>query len=295
VVMSFRDDPVLLKDAIRTVDLALQEDAGLGDITTEALFDENDASEAVVTAGDQGVVAGIPLFVMVYERISGLVNVRKLVNEGDRVKAGTEVIRLSGPTVSLLKGERTALNFLQRISGIATMTSRMVERVAPYGISILDTRKTTPSLRLLEKYAVRVGGGTNHRVDLADMYLIKENHKVAAGGISEALRKVFEGKMEGKEVEVEVDSIEELREAMIFPVDRIMLDNFAPEDAVDAIRMVVDSRGMDGLPKIEISGGVREDNIGLYCRAGVDYISVGALTHSVSSLDISMNIIRVIR
>ncbi len=276
------------EEITKIVDLALEEDAGGGDVTSEAVFEPDHLSEAMVFTRDRGVIAGFPLFELVYKRISGLVSCRPLVDEGETVEPGMKIIRLGGPTVDLLKGERTALNFLQRLSGIATRTRRFVDRVAGTGILILDTRKTTPGLRLVEKYAVRVGGGRNHRMSLSDMYLVKENHIAAAGGMAAVLRRVTGRRTDGRKVEVEVKNLAELEEVLGFGVDRVMLDNFSPHDVRRAVGLVEDRAVKRKRPEIEISGGISEENIGDYCIEGVNFISIGALTHSVRSLDLSM-------
>lgn len=279
-----------LEEVSRLVDLAIREDAGSGDITSETLFDPGHLSRGVVLVHEEGVIAGLPVFRAVYRRISGAVRCAFRVREGEAVGAGQEVVDLQGPTIMLLMGERTALNFLQRLSGIATLTRRLAGRAAGKGITLLDTRKTTPGLRSLEKYAVRIGGGRNHRMDLSEMCLVKENHIAAAGGISAALEKMMRGGTGGKAVEVEVKDLRELEEALKFPIDRIMLDNFSPEEISKAVERIRLAFGKGRGPKIEVSGGIGEGNIEAYFLDGVDYISVGALTHSARALDISMNL-----
>jgi len=277
-----------LEEVIRIVDLAIREDTGRGDVTSQTLFRGDSVSDAVVLSREKGVVAGIPVFLLVYDRLSGSADCEACVKEGEVVCGGQKLISLRGLTRTLLMGERTALNFLQRLSGIATLTRRFVERTSGYGITILDTRKTTPGLRVFEKYAVRVGGGVNHRFDLSEMVLIKDNHIAAAGGISSALERVV-GKGSGeKQVEVEVKSLAELELVLRYRVDRIMLDNFTQEDVIRAVEIVTHSGKGEARPEIEVSGRIGEDNIDSYCLKGVDFISVGGLTHSVRSLDISM-------
>jgi nicotinate-nucleotide pyrophosphorylase (carboxylating) len=283
-------DPKNLEEVTRVVDLAIREDTARGDLTSQTLFTGDSVSGAVVVSREKGVVAGIPVFLLVYDRLSGSVDCEALVKDGEAVYSGQELISLKGPTTSLLMGERTALNFLQRLSGIATLTRRFVARTSGYGITILDTRKTTPGLRLFEKYAVRVGGGVNHRFDLSEMVLIKDNHIAAAGGISPALERVMKKGSGEKQVEVEVKNLAELELVLKYRVNRIMLDNFTPEEVIQAVEIVTHSGTVGERPEIEISGRIGEDNIDSYCMKGVDFISIGGLTHSVRSLDISMEL-----
>lgn len=280
--------PSLPEEVVHLVDLAIEEDVGKGDITSESLFRKEHRSRATVVARERGVIAGLPVFHLVYERLPGAVQCESRVDEGDRVEAGTELVHLEGPTIALMKGERTALNFLQRLSGIATRTRRLVDRLAGSGITILDTRKTTPGHRLLDKYAVRMGGGGNHRMDLSGMVLIKENHIAAARGVAAALETLV-GRFGGeKEIEVEVRNLEELEEVLEYRIDRVMLDNFSPEEVREAISRIGSGRLGRRRPRVEVSGGIGEDNIDEYRIDGIDYISIGSLTHSVTALDISM-------
>jgi nicotinate-nucleotide pyrophosphorylase (carboxylating) len=281
-------DRQTLEDVTRIVEQAIREDIGRGDITSDTLFTGDSAGEAVVMSRERGVVAGIPIFLMVYEKISPSVECSTVVEDGQEVELGQELVHLRGPVPFLLGGERTALNFLQRLSGIATRTRRLIDRITGHDITLLDTRKTTPGLRVLEKYAVRMGGGSNHRLNLSGMYLVKENHIAAAGGITATLDRITAERVEGMEIEVEVRNLDELEDVLRYEVDRVMLDNFSPTDVRRAIRRLEQIDVPQARPKVEVSGGIREDNIERYCLEGVDFISVGALTHSVRSLDISM-------
>ncbi len=282
------NNPSAQEEVVHLVDLAIEEDVGKGDITSESLFDREDRSRATVVTREDGVVAGLPVFYLVYQRLTGSVECESRVDEGAHVKAGTELVRLEGQSIALMKGERTALNFLQRMSGIATRTSRLIDRLEGSGIKLLDTRKTTPGHRLLEKYAVRVGGGSNHRMDLSSMILVKENHIAVAGGVARALE-TLTGRFAGeKEIEVEVRNLEELDEVMNFPIDRVMLDNFSPEDVRRAVSRIDSVTPGGRRPKVEVSGGIGEHNIDEYRIEGVDYVSIGSLTHSITALDISM-------
>ena len=221
--------------------------------------------------------------------LPGAVVCDPLVDEGASAGLDDPILRLRGGTVGLLAGERTALNFLQRLSGIATRTRTRVDRLAGSGIVLLDTRKTTPGLRLLEKYAVRAGGARNHRMDLADMILVKENHADAIGGLRLALERVREAEPDGRAIEVEVRDLEELEVVIPFGVGRVMLDNFSPEEVRRAVRRL---RGCpEGeRPVVEVSGGITGETLDAYRIEGVDCISMGALTHSVPAIDMSMRI-----
>jgi nicotinate-nucleotide pyrophosphorylase (carboxylating) len=265
---------------------ALDEDLGpSGDVTSRFSIPAEARASARIVAKESGVIAGLPVAKAVFATVDNAIRFQEIVHEGGRVEAGSEVARLEGPSRALLAAERTALNFLQRLSGIATLTRRFVDAVEGTGATILDTRKTTPGLRQLEKYAVRVGGGRNHRFGLYDMILLKENHIAAAGGLREAVERCRKGlAQEGGhvEIEVEVRSLAELDEALEMQVDRIMLDNFPLQDLRRAVEMTA------GRVPLEASGGVRLENVRAIAETGVAYISVGALTHSAPALDLSM-------
>ncbi|NPV87988.1 carboxylating nicotinate-nucleotide diphosphorylase [Coprothermobacteraceae bacterium] len=268
------------------VKLALQEDIGNGDITSEAIFkDERGFGFFVVK--DDGVVAGLPVVELVYHILDPSISVELMVSEGATVKKGDRIIEVNGPVQSILSGERVALNFLQRMSGIATLTSKFVRAVAPYGVRICDTRKTVPGLRYLDKYAVRVGGGVNHRFGLDDAVLIKDNHIRAAGGVKPAVDAVRRKVSFTRKIEVEVQSLAELDEALEADVDIIMLDNMGVNDLTEAVRRI---RSVSPHILIEASGGITLDTVIRVASTGVDLISVGELTHSVRVLDISLEL-----
>jgi len=261
--------------------LALQEDLGTGDITTDYLDLEPIPEKAFMIAKAPGVLAGLEIVKEVFLTIDKNLKITMYKRDGDTVKRGDEILRLEGNPASILKGERTALNFLQRLSGIATMTKAMVDKLEGTSAKLLDTRKTTPLLRSMEKYAVRVGGGYNHRFGLYDMILIKDNHIRACGSITEAVKRVKEKNIAYK-IEVEVSNIKELEEAVKAGVDRILLDNMS----ISKIKNCVKRFGSK--VELEVSGGVTLDNIREIAQTGVPYISSGALTHSYQSLDISL-------
>ena len=241
MLSGMREDPFKTRKTDRLIDLAIREDTDGGDITAELIFDPDHRSEADILAKEEGVLAGVRLIDLIYQRISESVRCEIVADDGGRVTAGERIARVSGETRSILIGERTVLNFLQKLSGIATLTRSLVDRVAGRGIILLDTRKTTPGLRALEKYAVRAGGGMNHRFGLSEMVLVKENHIAAAGGISTALERVEAGQRRGRRVEVEVRGLDELKHVLRSAVDRVMRDNFSPEDVRAAIELIAHS------------------------------------------------------
>lgn len=260
---------------------AIDEDLGTGDITTHYLDLERTNTIAYMIAKAEGMVAGVDIAIRVFKLLDSELKITVYRKDGDMVKPREEILRVEGNPSSILKAERTALNFIQRLSGIATQTHHLVQLMGSSQTKILDTRKTTPLMRRLEKYAVRVGGGYNHRSGLYDMILLKENHIRAAGGITEAMDRVKVHNTTYK-IEVEVTNLKELEEAYKAGADRIMLDNME----LKTIRQAVKKYG--GKVELEISGGVNETNIADYAATGVDYISVGAITHSVKALDISL-------
>jgi nicotinate-nucleotide pyrophosphorylase (carboxylating) len=264
------------------IDAALKEDIPSGDITSESLIPAASRSRAVFLAKEAGVLAGLGVARRVFERIDPGVRFRAFSVDGRAFEAGDILAEVRGRSLSLLKGERTALNFLQRMSGIATKTRRFVAAVEGTGTRILDTRKTTPTLRRLEKYAVRMGGGENHRSSLSDMVLIKDNHLALVGSISEAVRRAKRKAGKGTIVEVEVADFSAAREAAAAGADRIMLDNMP----LDRLKPVV--RWLEGKVPVEVSGKVSLERARRIAGLGVDYISVGGLTHSFSSVDISL-------
>lgn len=261
---------------------ALREDLPEGDITSESVIPPSAVSEAVLLAKEAGVVAGLPVARRVFEIVDDRIAFQEKVEDGQLVGKGDVLAELRGPTIGLLGGERTALNFLQRLSGIATATRRYVDAVAGTGTKILDTRKTTPGLRGLEKYAVRMGGGQNHRLSLSDMVLIKDNHLRHVGSVVEAVRRARENVREGVKIEVEVTTFEESREALAAGADIVMLDNMPMEEMKKAVAAFA------GRVPIEASGNVSLERAREIAAIGVDYISVGALTHSPKALDISL-------
>lgn len=263
--------------------LALSEDKVLEDITTNSLLEYDREVTARVTAKAEGIISGTGVFTDTFRIVDEGVSVEVLKGDGSHVKKGDVVLEIKGMESSILKAERTALNFIQRLSGIATLTGKFVEKLRPYNVTLLDTRKTTPGMRSMEKKAVKDGGGSNHRMDLEDMAMIKDNHITMAGSISKAVKKVREH-FPVKRIEVEVKNLEELNEALTLDVDMIMLDNFNPSLLVEAVRLT------DHRSKLEVSGNVTLENIEEKAAAGIDYISVGALTHSFKSLDLSLNI-----
>lgn len=265
------------------INLALEEDKVKEDVTTNSLTAFDNEVNARVTAKEEGVLSGVEVFKEVFHTVDPDMEVSLLKTSGDRVLRGEDVIDIKGKESSILKAERTALNFLQRLSGIATLTSRFVEQLKSTGTTLLDTRKTTPGMRYMEKQAVRDGGGTNHRMNLEDMAMVKDNHVKMAGGITPAVNAIRQH-YPGKKIEVEVRNLEELEEALNLDVHLIMLDNFSPELLKEAVKR---KRGNAGF---EVSGNVTLETIASRSAHGIDYISVGALTHSFRSLDLSLNI-----
>jgi nicotinate-nucleotide pyrophosphorylase (carboxylating) len=272
------------------IDAALAEDVGSGDWTTFWTVDRDARGEAEVVAKGWVVVAGTAVALEVFRRVEPALVVEVLAPDGRRVEPGDVILRVQGPLRGILSGERTALNFLGRLSGVATLTRRFVDAVAGTGAEIQDTRKTTPGWRILEKDAVRAGGGGNHRMGLYDMVLVKDNHLAASGGVREAVERVRRENRARLPVEVEVGSLEELDEAMALGVERILLDNMAPETMAEAVRR---SRALGPRrPMLEASGNVTLENVRAVAETGVDIVSVGALTHSAPAADLSLRLIR---
>lgn len=267
------------------INLALSEDKAWDDVTTDSLLDYDAQVTAGVAAKEDGIISGTGIFTAVFHTIDPQVNIKILKEDGSPVKKGDMVLEITGMESSILKAERTALNFLQRLSGIATLTHRYVEKLKPFQVKLLDTRKTTPGMRYLEKKAVKDGGGTNHRMNLEDMAMIKDNHITMAGSITNAVKKVRE-KFPDKKIEVEVKNLIELEEALALSpaIDMIMLDNFNPALLEEAVTLT------NHRVKLEVSGNVNLENIQEKAAIGIDYISVGALTHSFKSLDLSLDI-----
>lgn len=267
-------------DAI--IRLALAEDVGRGDVTTQATVAPDAQATADVLQKAPGVMCGLPVVEAVFARLDPRVRVIPQAEEGSFDARHRVVARIVGPAAAILTGERTALNFLQRLSGVATASRRATDIVAGTGARVIDTRKTTPGMRVLEKYAVRVGGASNHRAGLDDGFLIKENHIRAAGGITSAVRSAQRRAAPGQLVEVEVTTLEELAEALAAGAVLILLDNFSVADMRAAVAQTA------GRARLEASGGITLDNLAEVARTGVDFVSLGALTHSAGVLDFSL-------
>jgi nicotinate-nucleotide pyrophosphorylase (carboxylating) len=264
----------------------LQEDIGTGDITTEAIFSGNQSATAVFAARATLVACGFGTVVpMVFEVVDPAISCRDSLADGSQAQAGNQLLVVHGNVASLLLGERVALNLAQRLCGIATLTDRFVRAVAPLPVKIVDTRKTTPGLRVLEKYAVRAGGGSNHRFNLADGVLIKDNHIMACGSIAKAVAAVRERAPHTLRIEVEAENLDQVEEGLAAGVDIIMLDNMD----IDTMRQAVMRIGQRAL--VEASGGVTLDNVRAIAETGVDIISIGALTHSAPACDIGMDML----
>ncbi len=265
------------------VSYSLYEDLRDGDVTTESIY-KGEKGVAEIVAKEDGIVCGLPLINMIYVFLSENVNVKLLFDDGDEIKKGDKLAIIEGDYDILLKGERTALNFLQHLSGISTRVSSLMALLKGTNIKILDTRKTLPGLRRLQKYAVKIGGGENHRFNLGDMALIKENHIALSGGIKEAVERINR-KFPDIKIEVEVKNIEEFKEAIsLKEVDRIMLDNMDNDTMKQCLKL------KDRQVEIEVSGNVTENRIVSLKELNIDYISMGSITHSVKGLDISMYI-----
>ena len=263
------------------INRALQEDMPFGDITTNATISETSSSRASVIVKEDGIICGIPVFKRVY-KLLGDVEVSFDVNDGDFVKKGTVIGKVSGNTRNILNGERIALNLMQRMSGIATTTNRYAKELEGLNAQVVDTRKTTPLYRHLDKYSVRCGGGSNHRLSLSDSVLIKDNHIAAAGGIKNAVELAKKNSSFTTKIEIETETKEEVLEALESKADIIMLDNMTPEKASEMVNLI------DGKAITECSGNITLETIRSYGETGVDFISCGALTHSFKVLDISL-------
>lgn len=261
---------------------ALAEDIGTGDITTISCIPQDKQSRARLIAKESGIICGMDIFKRVFALIDDRITVFSLVQDGTMVEAGSVIAKVEGPACTILSGERVALNILQRMSGIATRTAKAVDQIKDTKAQITDTRKTTPGLRVIEKYAVRTGGGVNHRFSLADGVLVKDNHIRAAGGITPAVKAVRASAPHTLKVEVEVDSLKHIEEAIEAGADIIMLDNMSCEDMAEAVRII------DGRALVEASGNMGDRDLHAVAETGVDLISVGALTHSAKAMDISL-------
>jgi len=282
----------------KLIELALNEDIGTGDITSEALISKNQSGKAEIVARQKGVLAGIKIAGEVFKKIDTKLRFIPLKKDGEKFKANDKIAIIEGRLKSILIGERTALNFLQRLSGVATLTHDFVNKIRGKKIKILDTRKTTPGFRSLEKHAVKMGGGENHRMGLYDMILIKENHIEAAEGIIPALEKAkntlakkaftkrFKKKKEIK-IEVETKNLDEVKKALGFEIDMIMLDNMPVQKIKEASKLI---RGSKKGIKIEVSGNIDLKNLKTYSKLDIDYISMGVLTHSSKAVDLSLRV-----
>lgn len=278
----YLDPPYLLT----FIDLALKEDIGTGDVTSLATIPEGTLGQASLLVKDQGLIAGVAMAKEIFHRLDPSLSMEIFIQDGHWVQAGDVVFKVSGAAMSILMGERLVLNCMQRMSGIATYTRKLVQILDGTRAKLLDTRKTTPNFRLAEKWACHIGGAVNHRFGLFDMILIKDNHVDYAGGITAALQDALnyrEKHHPSLSIEIEVRNMEELEEVLrLGGVQRILLDNFQPSDLRTAIRRI------NGNFITEASGGIREENLRAFAETGVDYISVGALTHQIKSLDLSL-------
>lgn len=278
-------EEILTEDLVdELISRAFEEDIGSGDVTTNAIIDPETIAEAEWTAKDDGVVAGLEIAGSVFRRLDPGLEWKTNVSDGNKITAGSVILEMKGKARAMLTGERTALNIVQRMSGIATETERYANRLKDYKTKILDTRKTAPGLRLLDKYAVKMGGGENHRMGLYDLAMIKDNHIIAAGGIANAVERVRRAQPALK-IEVEVKSLKEVKEALTAEAEIIMFDNMSVSLMSRAAKII------DGQALTEASGNITLENLSNVAATGVDFISVGALTHSVKAFDISQNII----
>lgn len=275
----------LIKEHIKN---ALKEDIQEGDFSSLSCIDENAQRKVKLVAKQEGIVCGIDVFCMVFEELDSKkdIKIQKFFNDGDKIKSGDIILKIKGNARNILSAERTALNYIQLMSGISTTTSYYVSLIKNTNTKLLDTRKTTPTLRLFEKYAVKIGGGENHRFGLYDMIMLKDNHIDFAGGIEQAIIKTntyLKENNKNLKIEIEVRNFDELNKVLyIGNVDRIMIDNFSVEDAKKAIKII------NHRFETECSGGINEKTIKYFAQSGVDYISVGALTHHISALDLSL-------
>ncbi|MBN3038150.1 MAG: carboxylating nicotinate-nucleotide diphosphorylase [Candidatus Omnitrophica bacterium] len=284
------------EEILHIVKAALKEDIGSCDITTKLTVPSMKKTQATIVAKEEGVVCGLDVARLVFKKVDKNLRFRIQKQDGDKIKANTAFVHLEGAAGSILSAERVALNFLSHLSGIATLTAKYVERVRGYDVKIMDTRKTTPGLRTLEKYAVRCGGGSNHRMGLWDQVLIKDNHlsafsyQLSAISLKDIIRKIKKKRPKGMKIEIEVKNLREFKETLLTKVDIIMLDNFDIKDIKKAVQIrnqIPDTRCR--AVKLEASGGVSLDNVREIAATGVERISVGELTHSVKALDIALN------
>ena len=278
-------DEKTLRSAEILFDLAYAEDIGDGDITTNNLVPPDSNKTAVLVAKEEGVIAGLPVAEMVFRKFDKTIEWKVYMPDGSKVKPGDVIVEFKGNYRALLTGERKALNFLQRLSGIATYANKCIEEVKGLKVEILDTRKTLPGYRYLDKYAVRMGGASNHRFGLYDMVMIKDNHIQVAGGIRKAVEAIRSKIPKSIKIEVETTNLDQVQEALDADVDIIMLDNMSAKEMKEAVALI------NGRAKIEASGNMTLKRIHKVAGTGVNYISIGAITHSVKALDISQRII----
>jgi nicotinate-nucleotide pyrophosphorylase (carboxylating) len=266
------------------IKLAIEEDIGTGDVTSNNIIPETKQAEAIILAKADGIICGLDIAEEIYKELNKEIKFEKKVKDGDNVKAGDYIALIKGNARAILSGERIVLNLLSHLSGVSTQTRKYVDKIKDYKTKILDTRKTLPGFRKLQKYAVKTGGAENHRIGLYDMVMIKDNHIKVAGSITNAVNAIKDKIPKDMDVEVETETLEEVQEALEAGIDWIMLDNMSIENLKKAIELI------NGKAKTEASGGVNINNIKEVAATGVDYISIGALTHSVKELDLSMNI-----
>ncbi|MGB2578857.1 nicotinate-nucleotide pyrophosphorylase (carboxylating) [Elusimicrobium simillimum] len=264
--------------------LALEEDLGLGDITSDNIFTANDEALAEIIAKEDLVLCGMDVAKDTFNYVDPTLKFIPLKKDGDLVKKGERVLELDGKTLSILRAERVALNFMQRMSGIATASKEFAGIAKKYNVMVVDTRKSLPGMRKLDKYAVRTGGARNHRMSLSDSVLIKDNHIAAAGSITAAVTRIKDRIGHTPKIEVETTNLDEVKEALACKADIIMLDNMTPAQITEAVKVI------NGAAIAEVSGGVNRTNLEDYCKAGAPVISVGALTHSVPAKDLSLKI-----
>jgi len=276
-----------VQDAQTLIRLALAEDVHAGDFTSLWTLPTKQIQTATLIAKENGIVAGLPIISLVFNELGGDVKIDTFIQDGDSVKVGDKIATITGETKTLLCGERVMLNFLQQLSGVATITGKFATVLKSGKTKVLDTRKTIPGFRTLQKYAVLAGGGSNHRMGLWDMILIKDNHIAAAGGVLEAWDAVKRHNAQNLKVEIEVENLEQLKSLLGLGIDRIMLDNMSDETMQEAVRIVRESG--DSV-ELEASGNMTLERVRKIADIGLDFISVGALTHSVQALDISMRI-----
>ncbi len=268
------------------IDLAIREDLGDGDHTTLSTIPAEAQGTATLISKDEGILAGVKIAKMVFDKIDNTLNLDIFINDGSKIKKGNKIFTVTGKVQSILQAERLMLNFMQRMSGIATQTNKYAKIIDDLPTKVLDTRKTTPNMRIFEKMAVEIGGGINHRMGLYDMIMIKDNHIDFAGGIEKAINRVnqyLKQKNKNLKIEIEVRNLEELKQVMqTGNIHRVMLDNFTINDTKKAVKIIA------GKYEIESSGGITFETIRNYAECGVDFISVGALTHQIKSLDMSL-------